>query len=151
MIRSSLMALMFVVAFPVVANPMSADKGDFGNQQAAIVRALDDGKTYSEISLQDKRQVRDSLERMSALIEGSGSVAQLAADQKVELFNEQERVNTILTKASADSRLICERATPVGTRMKSNNCQTVAERRRRREVDQQSLQSSQGSVLPIRE
>ncbi|UWX04859.1 hypothetical protein H1235_14370 [Pseudoxanthomonas sp. NC8] len=66
-------------------------------QRDAIVSALGDGKTYSEISANDRQKVTASLGRISSLLGGAGSVDQLAEATKVEVFNEQELINTVLT------------------------------------------------------
>jgi hypothetical protein len=126
-------------------------EGDFAKQRATIEKQLADGKTYVEISGGDLTRVRQALERMGGVMEGVASVDDLDPDRRVALFNDQEVVNTILTQAAADSRLICERTRPTGSRMPVSSCQTVAERNRRQENDQGELDKLQRAVMPLRE
>jgi hypothetical protein len=70
----------------------------------------------------------------------------------VRVFNDQEVVNTLLTQARADSRLVCDRSRPTGSHRRQTKCQTVAERRRRMESDQDHLQRRiQNGIGPRRE
>jgi len=105
----------------------------FEAQRGAIVKALADGETYSEIASQDTRIVMDSLERISSLLDGAQDVEQLPEETKVQVFNEQERINSLLVPAYADSRVICRRHKPTGSNRPTNICLTVAERRRARD------------------
>lgn len=115
-------------------------EGDFAEQRAEIEQDLADGKTYAEISNRQRSEVREALDRIARELEGADSVAELAEPAKVTVFNEQERINTILTQAKADSRLVCDHSRPTGSHRRVTKCQTVAERQRRREADQDHLQ-----------
>lgn len=144
--------LAFVIAFAAaplaLANtPVAAEAGDFAAQRATIERALADGKTYAEISSADRSEVRSSLDRMSALLEGGKTADSLSEAEKVELFNAQETVNTLLTRAASDSRVVCTRVEVTGSHRKQSRCTTVAERDRRRQLDQDRLQNSQKVIL----
>ncbi len=115
------------------------DKGldltaSFGEQRAAINKALSDGETYSELQPADLRVVQDSLGRISNLLGDAQTIDQMSPDAKVELFNEQEKVNTLLVQAHKDSRMICRREKPTGSHRPTTLCLTVAERRRQREA-----------------
>ena len=78
----------------------------FEAQRNAIIKALGDGKTYSEISPDDRQRVTTSLDRIAGLLGGVQDVDQLAVEARVEVFNEQELVNTLLTHAREDSRQV---------------------------------------------
>jgi hypothetical protein len=123
--------------------------GAFEAQRQAIVGALGDGKTYSEISAADRRQVTESLDRISGLLGDARSVDQLPEAKRVEIFNEQEKVNTLLTHAHDDSRLVCTREKKVGSHRATNNCMTVAERRRAREQTENAMINNRGYKLPV--
>lgn len=127
--------------------PVAVDAGDFAAQRAAIEKALGDGKTYVEISQADRREVRTALDRMGVLLEGGKTADALTEDQKVDLFNAQETVNSLLTRAAADSRVVCTRIEKTGSHRKISVCSTVAERDRRRQLDQDRLQNSQKVIL----
>ena len=121
----------------------------FAEQRHVIEKKLADGKTYSEISVADRSKVREALTRISSEIEQAGDVKSLSPAQQARVFNDQEVVNTILTKASEDSRLVCERVEKIGTHRKTTSCMTVAERRRNSDVSTERLRQiqSQGAVV----
>lgn len=121
------------------AQAFKPDKGldltaSFGEQRAAINKALSDGETYSELQPADLRVVQDSLGRISTLLGDAQTIDQMSPDAKVELFNEQEKVNTLLVQAHKDSRMVCRREKPTGSHRPTTLCLTVAERRRQREA-----------------
>ena len=66
---------------------------------------------------------------------------QMSEDDRLALFNDQERVNAMLVKAYADSRIVCDKRGRTGSHFRDTKCQTVAERRRRTEEDQQNLRT----------
>lgn len=138
----------FLLALAMLAGPASAaapkseagktgvalEAGpSFADQREAIEKALADGKTYSEISATDREEVRSALSRMAMHLDGGRSVQDLPEATKAIVFNDQERINQILTQASEDSRVVCTRQTKVGTHRPVTQCLTVAERRRIRE------------------
>lgn len=113
----------------------------FEAQRAAILQALADGKTYSEMAPQERATVEASLARISRLLEGVPDVHGLHEADKVEVFNEQEKVNTRLTKARRDSRVICRREKPTGSHRPVNMCATVAERERATDAAQEMMRN----------
>ncbi|KFN49324.1 hypothetical protein [Arenimonas composti] len=130
------------------ASVLSIESEDFAAQRQQIEADLADGETYAEISSMDRRTVRELLDRIAGRLENAGSVDAMSADQKAQLFNEQEQVNQILTQAAADSRLVCRQEAPTGSRFKKTTCFTVAERRRRMESDQADLRRTQNGLGP---
>jgi len=150
MFRMILCAALLAIAPAALADQeqLALTEGDFAAQRAAIEKNLADGKTYAEISPADRSKVRESLARISGRLEGVDSVDALAEPIKVALFNDQEIVNTILTRAASDSRLVCQRIKVTGSHRPQNICQTVAERRRRMEADQRELQRRQNGIGP---
>ncbi|MBB1060133.1 hypothetical protein [Marilutibacter spongiae] len=119
---------------------------DFAAQRAAIARDLADGETYAELSAAARAEVVASLDAMQALLGQSGSVDAMPPQLRVELFNAQEKVNTLLTQAAEDSRRVCTRERRVGSNFVVSSCQTVAERRRQQEAGADALR--QGSLTP---
>jgi hypothetical protein len=130
---------------------LAVTEGDFSVQRAEIEKKLADGKTYSEISGGDRARVREALQRMGGELEGVGSIEDLDEPARVRLFNDQEEVNTILTQAASDSRIVCDYTTATGSRMKVSTCQTVAERNRRLENDQNEMRKLQRTTPLPRE
>ena len=113
--------------------------GSFEAQREAILKALGDGETYVEIAPENRQAVKGSLARISNLLGGAQSVDQLSEGAKVEVFNEQEKINNLLTEAREDSRLQCSRERPTGSHRPKTICKTVAERRLERDRAQDSL------------
>jgi len=108
----------------------------FAEQKARIEAALADGKSYAEIDSMQRKEVTGALNRIARLLESAGADG-LNKRQKIRIFNDQELINTILTRAGEDSQLICRRDKPVGSHFATDVCETVAERRRLREASQQ--------------
>lgn len=142
--RSVLSLLLFAGAVGSV-HAMQMDlrgQRDFASQRAAIERDLAEGEKYAELAADDLARVRASLDRMQRLIEAAGAVATMAPDDRVELFNEQETVNQVLTSAAEDSRLVCQRERPTGSMRAVSHCMTVAERRRAREAARDTVRNA---------
>ncbi|WP_313179493.1 hypothetical protein [Stenotrophomonas sp.] len=98
-------------------------------QVRQVEKALDNGE-YAEISADDRAQVRQSLERITLRVGDRQTAQELPPAVQNEVFNDQERINTILTRAHADSRLVCQHTRTTGSNMPKSRCLTVAERRR---------------------
>lgn len=124
------------------ADALNVKKGSFAEQRAVINAALADDQTYAEISDADRTAVVHALDKMERLLRDRG-VDQLNQQEKVELFNAQEIVNTKLMQASADSRVVCRRERIPGSHIRTNMCFTVAERQRMRDRDSQALRDAQ--------
>jgi hypothetical protein len=120
-----------------------SDSAGFEAQLKTLQRDMADGKTYSELDQKQRGDVSAALDRIRADLSTYGSVASMPEETKVRVFNDQELVNTILTKGREDSRLLCQRVTPVGSHRPTTYCKTVAERRRDRERSQDALRSVQ--------
>lgn len=98
-------------------------------QVRQVEKALDNGE-YAEISADDRAQVRQSLDRITLRMGDRKTAQELPSAVQNEVFNDQERINTILTRAHADSRLVCQHTRTTGSNMPKSRCLTVAERRR---------------------
>jgi hypothetical protein len=114
---------------------------EFSTQKALFIQQLDDGKTYAEITPEHRQQVVATLGRMDARLQRAGSIDQLGETERIDFYNDQELVNTLLTNAKQDSRMICERVEAVGSHRPKNFCQTFAQLRRQEESAQQSMQN----------
>ena len=131
------------------ASRVALAEGDFAAQRAQIEADLADGKTYAEISRNDRAKVRESLDRITSALEGVESIDSLNEDTKARVFNEQEQINQILTDAEASSRVVCSREAPTGSNRRVTTCLTVAERERRREFDQETARQIQRGARAV--
>jgi hypothetical protein len=68
------------------------------------------------------------------------SIDDLDPPVRTQLFNDQELVNHVLTKAQADDKVICQRTRRVGSNLYTNTCLTVGQRRRSQESVEQEMQ-----------
>ncbi|HEX5755877.1 MAG TPA: hypothetical protein VFY12_05945 [Arenimonas sp.] len=133
-------------AFAAQESELALVEGDFAAQRAEIESNLSDGKTYAEIKAKDREEVREALDRITRELEAVDSLDMLDDQTKAAVFNDQERINNILTQARADSRMVCEHSRPTGSHRKVTRCQTVAERRRLRENSRDNLHRQQNSI-----
>lgn len=129
-------ALLFAV--PAAADDMAQpdshvklNPAAFLENKATVEKELRSGDLYREIEKADKERVLSALDRMAEQLEGVTRLDQLSPEQRTALFNDQELVNTLLTAARDESRLVCERRGTVGTRFKTTHCETVKQRRER--------------------
>ena len=118
--------------------PISADIAAFPALRADIEKDLK-GDDYNELTRTQREDVIAALDRMETVLAGVDSIQSLDIDDRTQLFNDQELVNTVLTKARADSRTICRKEVRTGSHRLNQNCRTVAEIRRDRDESQQSL------------
>ena len=93
-------------------------------------------------------RVVDALGRIDALL-GKGGHASLPDKDKIEVFNDQDLINTLLTQAREDSRLVCRRERPVGSNRPQNICITVAARRQARENGADALRDLRVSTVKV--
>ena len=142
MMKKLLMAATLALLLPglALANKPQVDvaAGTFAAQRTEVEADLADGETYAEISREDRAHVLAALDRMEELL-GRRPVSALSDSEKVALMNEQAMINTTLTQAGEDSRLVCRREAAVGSRLQRSQCLTVAERRRKREQSQDAM------------
>lgn len=134
MYRITMIALLLCVSGAAMAKPEKAvvqmqRQGPVAEQVRQVEKALNDGD-YAELSADDRNQVRQSLARISERVGDRQTVQELPASVQNDVFNEQEKVNTILARAHEDSRLICQYTRSTGSNMPKSRCLTVAERRR---------------------
>ena len=103
-------------AAPKGEAPMNVKKS-FAQQLSTIRQQLDGGKTCAELSAENRRKVaaRWKPPRMATVLNAHPDVDTLCEEDNVVLFNDQETVNTLLSKASSDSRLICRREAVIGS------------------------------------
>lgn len=134
MYRITMIALLLCVSGAAMAKPEKTvvqmqRQGPVAEQVRQVEKALNDGD-YAELSADDRNQVRQSLARISERVGDRQTVQELPASVQNDVFNEQEKVNTILARAHEESRLICQYTRSTGSNMPKSRCLTVAERRR---------------------
>lgn len=120
--------------------PMNIDTvRDFRMYQAAITDQLKNSDTYAEITPENHSRALTLMSEIATIIDLSGSIEAMPPLLRVDLFNRQEELNQILANAADDSRVICRRERPTGSKLPVNNCMTLAERRKTREGGREYL------------
>ncbi|MGV6490799.1 hypothetical protein ACTUVK_002829 [Stenotrophomonas rhizophila] len=118
-------------------------EGEPVSAQVDRVKAALNSESYSEISPEDKGRVHQALGRIEQKMEGHTLSSELSPVDRTAVFNDQELVNTVMSKAKEDSRLICRRERATGSNMSQSVCTTVAQRRRATENGRSLLNEHQ--------
>lgn len=111
-------------------------------QIASIEKAMS-SDNYSEISMEQKSTVQQALGRIRLKMGDHQRVEELNPQARVDIFNDQEIVNTILTQARDDSRMVCRRERSTGSNMPQRVCMTVAQRREALEAARKTMRDRQ--------
>ncbi|MEO5560149.1 MAG: hypothetical protein ABIO49_09855 [Dokdonella sp.] len=152
------MKYMFMVAFAVaMAAPLLAVAGekpvaavnassqdDFQTVSEWVRKEMTPGGRYSYVSDAERGAVTKELDNMTRLFEQTGDVAHMSDQQKTQMFNSQEQVNSLLAKHD-NERLICKNELPIGSHIPVKTCQTAGIIEARRRNDVQYLQRTQNS------
>ncbi|HDS1139371.1 TPA: hypothetical protein QDZ75_003431 [Stenotrophomonas maltophilia] len=112
-------------------------------EQIRNVETAINTEDYSEIGLEDKSRVQQALGRIKIKMGDHERVEQLSPHDRTEIFNDQEVINTIMTRAHADSRMVCRRERTTGSNMPQSVCLTVAQRRKAQEDSRKALNDNQ--------
>lgn len=156
MYRITMIALLLGLSGTVSAKPEKTaiqmdGQAPVAEQVRRVERALDDGE-YSEISADDRAQVQQALARITQRMGDHSTLQELPPQVQAEVFNDQERINTVLVRAHEDSRQICQHTRTTGSNMPKSRCLTVAERRRIEEKGKALLNDQRtfnNSRLPV--
>lgn len=135
------LALVALAAALITAPAMAKDKvepainantkASFEEVSARVrTEMVPDGR-YAEVSSRDRDKVNTTFDRMDGLFQKYGDVAHMRDADKTQMFNDQELVNTILTKRDGE-RLICKNEMPVGSHIPVKTCRTAREMARER-------------------
>ncbi|MEO7432414.1 MAG: hypothetical protein ABIR62_10360 [Dokdonella sp.] len=127
-----LIALACVIAGPLWAKEkyhevVNAQTEEAFSQLAENVRKeMADGGRYEFVKPEERDKVEKGLAGIAALFRQKGSVDKMSEPEKVELFNNQEVVNAILTRRDSE-RVICENRAPVGSHIPKTSCYTYGQ------------------------
>jgi len=106
-------------------------KQEFETNRANVTKALaDHDDKYKELSGADQKKVADTLDRMEERWQKAGDSGTLSGADQVAMANDQTQVTTILSQASADARVVCERVQQIGSNLPKSVCKTVGQRKR---------------------
>ncbi len=117
----------------------------FAAQAEHVRKEMDKGGRYEFIKDDDRAAVEDGLTFMRDLITANGSVSAMKEDDRIRLFNRQERINALLTNSDSQ-RVICEKGYQPGSLFRLTTCHTVAELAARERDSKDTLQATQNHV-----
>jgi hypothetical protein len=118
---------------------INADTRDKFEAVAADVRnEMQSGGRYEYVTADERKTIDTKLTEISALFDKNGSVADMSQDTKVQLFNDQEIVNSILTHRDRD-RVICQNTAPIGSHIPVTTCHTYGQEVEAREGTKNQL------------
>ena len=98
----------------------------FATVVASVRSEMVDGGKYEFVQKKERVQIDEKFNDMTALFDQYGTVSAMTQDAKVRLFNDQEVVNSILTKRDRD-RVICTNVAPIGSHIPVTKCHTYAQ------------------------
>jgi hypothetical protein len=141
-------AMVAMAADKVVEKPVSAETLEkFAHTAAQIREEMGSGGRYEFISSEDGGKVNADLDTLGTLLQKSGSVKSMPQAELTRLFDIQEHLNSILSRADRN-RLVCERIAPTGSTIMVRTCRTVGEIEEARRTTQQYIreQGQRGDV-----
>ncbi len=149
---SAIIAVIFVLLF---AMPLAAKeetkpavnantKESFAGVAAWVREEMEEGGRYSYVTSQERTRVNETLDTMSRLFEKVPTVAQMNDQQKTEMFNNQGKVNGILTLRDND-RLVCKNEIPTGSHIPMKVCETAGAIRARSVSDRSYIERNNNS------
>jgi hypothetical protein len=108
-----------------------------------IHKEMEKGGRYEFLKAEDRAAVEDGLNFMRDLITANGSVGAMKEDDRIRLFNRQERVNALLTNSDRQ-RVVCEKTYQPGSLFRLTTCHTVEELAARERDSKNTLEQTQG-------
>jgi hypothetical protein len=103
------------------------NKADFIAVVAAVHKEMLPGGRYDLIDKKERNTVDSHLADMESMFDKHDTVDQMTPSEKIQLFNDQEVVNTTLTHRDND-RMICESVAPVGSHIPRTTCVTYGQK-----------------------
>jgi predicted secreted protein len=92
---------------------------------ASVRKDMESGGRYEYVSPTERQKVDQKLTEMETLLQHNGP-AELKEREKIQLFNAQEVVNSILAHRDRD-RVICKSEAPIGSHIPVTTCHTYAQ------------------------
>ena len=105
----------------------NADTRDsFASVSAAVRDEIKPGGRYEYVNDKERFAINQKLDDMGALFASHDSVATMSQENKIRLYNDQESINSILTRRDGE-RVICKKEAPIGSHIPVTTCHTYAQ------------------------
>lgn len=101
-------------------------KEAFAEVATSVRKGMEDGGRFEYLKPKERAQVEQGLDQMTALFDKYGTVQAMDEKGKIELFNAQESVNSVLTLRDRD-RVICKKEAPIGSHIPIVQCHTYGQ------------------------
>ena len=101
-------------------------KEKFDTVAANVREGMKPGGRYEYVKPAERSTIDQKLSEMDALFKQSATVADMSQQTKIELFNDQEVVNSILTQRDSE-RVICTKTAPIGSHIPITTCHTYGQ------------------------
>jgi hypothetical protein len=85
---------------------------------------------YGSLSTSEKRRVRLARERLLRALGDTNDIGALPRESRLEIYNAQQAIESILN-SNDPARMVCTHHAVTGTRLKTTECLSIAERRAR--------------------
>lgn len=131
----TLLPLGAVYAYKTEVVVKAENKDDFTAVIAAVHQQMAPGGRYEFIDSSERRDIDAKFGDMKALFDKYSTVEQMSADSKMQLFEDQETINAILTRRD-DKRLVCKSERPIGSLLPKRTCRTYGDIERDRQKSQ---------------
>ncbi|HBD18700.1 MAG TPA: hypothetical protein DC063_00395 [Arenimonas sp.] len=137
-LRAALLIASLALALPVAAKQeeqprlqldAGATRAELAEQRARIEAAIRTD-AYAEFKRTDRTALAERLDALEGALPEQGALAELPAERQAWVGSEQEKLNDLLDRAYADSRVTCVRQEQIGSSMRKKVCTTAAQRRR---------------------
>jgi hypothetical protein len=113
-------------------------KEAFADISQNVRREMDHGGKYEFVPPDERVKIDKSFGELTARFDQYGTVSAMNQDAKIKLFNDQEVVNSILTKRDRD-RVICTSKAPIGSHIPQTSCHTYAQEVEARQQTQKQM------------
>lgn len=97
---------------------------------------------YGRIKTRDLDRIAAARDTIASLLEGRTKATELKPEQRLELFNAQELITSIV-RNDEKNRKVCQRVQVTGSRVPKSECLTVAEREARAKAASETTARSQ--------
>jgi hypothetical protein len=142
----ALLQMTSVQAAKVKPMSVKADtKAEFEAVSAEVHKQMAPGGRFEFVTKDEASDLNNHLDDMQSLYDKFGTVSQMDGNSKVQLFNDQEAVNAILTRRDSD-RLVCENTAPTGSLIPKTTCHTYGEIEKSQRDSQKFMQQNMMQV-----
>lgn len=137
----------FMAKQPSAAIPKQYAATEFQTIANEIRIQMEPGGRYGDVPAIDRPKIEEQLNVMASLLEGVEVIEELKDEDRVRLFNAQEKINGLLLQHDGQ-RLVCEKTRVTGSHRPRTVCMTYAERQAAREDAQRTFRVYNRGISP---